>query len=101
MKGFAQRLGTAHIKVIAGVFAFWALQAVAWVCMMCYVQFFPNHLKNSILYTIQISHWALVITCGTAATAAWGIISLRLNAAKLEANAAKLKELHEHVTARL
>ena len=45
--------------------------------MMAYVQFFPNHLQNSILYTIQISHWALVITCGTAATATWGVITTR------------------------
>lgn len=59
------------------VFLFWLLQLVVWVLMIMYVQFFPNSLKTSILYTIQISHWALVITCGTAATATWALLAAK------------------------
>ena len=70
-------LGRVHARAIIFVFGFWLLQLCAWLGMMAYVQFFPNHLQNSILYTIQISHWALVITCGTAATATWGVITTR------------------------
>ena len=73
----ARRLGRVHVRVIVVVFGFWLAQLCAWVGMMAYVEFFPNHLRNSILYTIQISHWALVITCGTAATATWGVITTR------------------------
>jgi hypothetical protein len=73
----AHRLAHAHIRWIALALIFWLVQLVCWVGMMLYVQLFPNHLKTSILYTIQISHWALVITCGTAATAAWGVLAAR------------------------
>ena len=73
----ARILSRVHVRVIVIVFGFWLAQLCAWVGMMAYVEFFPNHLRNSILYTIQISHWALVITCGTAATATWGVITTR------------------------
>jgi len=53
------------------------LQLVVWVCLMVVATIHPHPFTSSLLYTVQISHWALVLSCGTAATATWGLIATR------------------------
>jgi hypothetical protein len=96
----AHKLAHVHIHLIVFVFGFWMLQLVAWVGMMLYVQLFNPRLGQNVLYVTQISHWALVITCGTAATATWGVITARAHSSAttravsgIEADIARLASL--------
>lgn len=65
--------------MIVYVFAFWLVQMVFWMGMMVFVQFFDPGLGRSVQYVTQISHWALVLSCGVAATASWGLVAVRVH----------------------
>jgi hypothetical protein len=55
------------------VIGFWMAQLGLWVVMMGVVEVWPHAFISSLLYTIQISHWALVESAGAAAGAALAV----------------------------
>jgi hypothetical protein len=104
IRSLAHSLTHVKVRLIVFVFLFWGVQLVCWIIMMIYVQLFDPSLGQNVLYVTQISHWALVITCGTAATATWGVITSRGHHAEqqqqqtadtthLESDIARLAEL--------
>lgn len=98
MTRIARRIAHAHIRVAVCVFALWIAQGFGWLGLMLYVQFADPHLGNSVLYVTQISQWALVLSCGVAATAGWGLIANKSSnedvLAKIEA---LQEEMYEHL----
>jgi hypothetical protein len=86
----AHKLAHVRVRLIVCVFGFWLAQLVAWISMMLYVQLLNPSLGQNVLYVTQISHWALVITCGTAATATWGVITARAHSEASESARATL-----------
>jgi hypothetical protein len=60
---------------------------------MAYVQFVNPHIGNSVLYVTQLSQWALVLSCGVAATAGWGLIANRSNQDDVLAKIEAMQEL--------
>jgi hypothetical protein len=69
------RLHRIPVERVVLVFIFWLAQTLLWIIATFVIPF--TSLKNSLLYTIEISHWALVLSCATAATATWAIIAAR------------------------
>lgn len=59
-----------HINVLVLLLGWWMLQLVLWIAMAVVVQLHPRPFTSSLLYTIQISHLALILTAGAGATAA-------------------------------
>lgn len=80
------------VEIVVLVFIFWILQTILWMAATIIVPFTP--LANSILYTIEISHWALVLSCATAATATWAIMQTRHQGTEIHAIEKQEREDH-------
>lgn len=81
----AHRLPHVRVEIIAVVFLFWTFQFFLWMVMMVVVQLDPKPFTRSLLYTIQISHWALVEAAGTAALSSWALLQSQHNAREIAA----------------
>lgn len=77
------------------VVIFWFLQFVGWTIMIVVVQVRPKPFTSSLLYTIQISHWALVESAFTSLMAAWALLQSKHNARKLAEMQADVTEVQE------
>lgn len=93
---------TAHLRrvrevVVTGLFIFWCIQFVGWMLMMFVVEVDPKPFTQSLLYTIQISHWALVESAGTAAIGAWALVQAKHNSRQINDATQRLDHIHDHV----
>lgn len=68
--------------VVTGLFVFWAGQVLAWPLIMVFAIFDPAPFTNSLLFTVEISLWALELTAGVGAVGAWALLHAKHNTTK-------------------
>lgn len=62
------------LVVVTCLFVFWAAQVAAWPMLMIYAIFNPAPFTSSLLFTVEISLWALELTAGVGAVGAWALL---------------------------
>jgi ABC-type sulfate transport system permease component len=83
MKWLVHKLHNLRIEWVVGLLLFWVLQVIGFDVTMIVAIFNPKPFTSSLLFTVEISLWALVLTAGVGGVSAWALIQAKHNAAKL------------------
>lgn len=59
---------------VAALLVFWAAQVAGWPILMVYAIFNPRPFTSSLLFTVEVSLWALELTAGVGVVSAWALL---------------------------